>query len=64
MTNVECRGDDFRSSKLETGLSSNAESLCKKVDTTMLKLSSSSSLTPLHDFSIFVFFKGKALERI
>lgn len=64
MTTVEYRGDDFRSSELETGLSSNAESLCKKVDTIVLKLSSSSSLTPLHAFSIFFFFKGKALERI
>ena len=49
---VENREDDVRSSELEIGLSSNAESLCRVVDTAASKLpsSSSSSLPPLHAF--------------
>ena len=43
MTTIEYREGDVRSSELETGLSSNAESLGKEVDTAMSKLPSSSS---------------------
>ena len=48
MATIEYRVDDVRSSELETGLSSNADSLSKVVDTIASKLSSSSSLPPLH----------------
>ena len=48
MAIVECREDDVRSSKLETGLSSNAESLSKVVDIVASKLPSSSSSPSLH----------------
>ena len=37
MTTIEYRVDDVRSSELETGLSSNAESLSKAVDTATSK---------------------------
>lgn len=62
MTSVEYRQDNVRSSELETRLSSNAESLYKVVDTTMLRLPSSSSSTPLHAFSDFFFLKAKHLK--
>ena len=48
MAIIEYKEDDVRSSELETGLSSNAESLIKAVDTAALKLPSSSSSPPLH----------------
>lgn len=51
MTIVEYRDDDIRLSELETGLSSNTESLGKEVDTTVSKIPSSSSSTPLHALS-------------
>ena len=51
MDTIEYRVDDVRSSELETGLSSNADSLSKVVDTTTSKLPSSSSLPPFHALS-------------
>jgi len=48
MATVEYKEDDVRSSELETGLSSNAKSLGKIVDTIASKLPSSSSSPPLH----------------
>ena len=51
MAIVEYREDDVRSSELKTGLSANAESLCKVVDTTASKLPLSSSSPPLHALS-------------
>ena len=51
MDPVEYRLDDVRSSELETGLSSNAESLNQVVDTTISKLPSTSTLRPLHALS-------------
>ena len=51
MDTVQYRVDDVRSSELETGLSSNAESLSKVVDTIVSKLPSSSSSRPLHALS-------------
>ena len=62
MTTVEHRDDNVRLSELEIGLSSNAESLGKKVDTDMSKLPSSSSSTPLHAFSESSSLKGKHLK--
>ena len=49
MASIEYRADDVRSSELEMGLSSNAKSLSKVVDTTASKLPSSSRL--LHALS-------------
>ena len=51
MAIVEYREDDVRLSELETGLSSNAKSLSKVVDTAASKLPSSSSSPPLHALS-------------
>ena len=51
MDTIEYRVDDVRSIELETGLSSNADSLSKVVDSTTSKLPSSSSLPPLHALS-------------
>ena len=51
MDTVQYRVDDVRSSELETGLSSNAKSLSKVVDTVVSKLPSSSSSRPLHALS-------------
>ena len=48
---MEYKEDDVRSSELETGLSSNAESLSKAVDTATLKLPSSSSSPLVHALS-------------
>ena len=45
---VKYRVYDVRSSELETGLSSNAESLNQVVDTTISKLPSTSTSWPLH----------------
>ena len=62
MTTVEYRENDVRSSELETGLSSNAESLCKEVDMAVSKFPSSSSSTPLHALSEFCSLKEKHLK--
>ena len=51
MDPVEYKTNDVRSNELETGLSSNAESLNQVVDTTVSKLPSSSSSRPLHALS-------------
>ena len=51
MDPVEYWTDDVRSNELETGLSSNAESLNQVVDTAVSKLPSSSSSRPLHALS-------------
>ena len=51
MASIEYRADDVRSSELEMGLSSNAKSLSKVVDTTASKLPSSSSSRLLHALS-------------
>jgi len=51
MVTIEYKEDDVRSNELETGLSSNAESLCKVVDTAASKMPSSSSSSPLHALS-------------
>ena len=48
MATIEYLVDDVRSSELETGLSSNVESLSKVVDTAASKFPSSSSLCSLH----------------
>ena len=55
--------DDVRSSEIEIGLSSNAESLCKVVDTAVSKLPSSSSSPPLHILSEICSLKEKHLNR-
>ena len=62
MVIVEYREDDVRSSKLETGLSLNAKSLCKVVDIAMSKLPSSSSLPLLHALSKICFLTEKHLN--
>ena len=62
MTTIEYREDDVRSSELEIGLSSNAESLCKVVDIAASKLPSSSSLPPLHGLSEICSLKEKHLN--
>ena len=59
MTTVEYKEGDVRSSELETGLSSNAESLGKEVDTAVSKLLSSFTSTPLHTLSESCSLKGK-----
>ena len=46
MDNIEYRANDVRSSELETGLSSSAETLSKIVDTAVSWLPSSSSSPP------------------
>ena len=51
MDTIQYRVDDVWSSKLEIGLSSNADSLSRVVDTVVSKLPSSSSSHPLHAFS-------------
>ena len=51
MDTVQYRVDDIRSNELEIGLSSNAESLSRVVDTAVSKLPSSSSSHPLHAIS-------------
>ena len=48
MTTVEYKEGDVRSSELEIGLSSNAESLGKVVDIVVSKLPSTSSSPHLH----------------
>ena len=50
MVTIEYKEDDVRSNELETGLSSNAKSMCKVVDTAASKMSPSSS-SPLHALS-------------
>ena len=62
MTTIENRVDDVRSSELETGLSSNAESLSKVVDTATSKLPSSSSSPPLLALSESCSLKEKHLN--
>ena len=57
MDPIEYRTDDVRSSELETGLSSNAESLNQVVDTAVSNLPSSSSSRPLHTLSEFCSLK-------
>ena len=51
MDTIQYRVDDVWSSKLEIGLSSNADSLSRVVDTVVSKLPSSSSSHPLHALS-------------
>lgn len=62
MAIIEYREDDVRSSELETGLSSNVESLSKVVDTTASKLPSSLSSPPLHALSKSCSLKEKHLN--
>ena len=62
MASIEYRVDDVRSSELKTGLSFNAESLCKVVDTAASKLPSSSSSLSLHAFSESCSLKKKHLN--
>ena len=62
MTTIEYRDDDVRSSELETGLSSNTESIGKEADTVVSKPPPSSSSTPLHDLSKFCSLKRKHLK--
>ena len=62
MTSIEYRQDDVKLSELETGLSSNAESLCMEVDIAMSKLPLSSSSTPLHALSELCSLKAKNLK--
>ena len=62
MVTVEYRENDIRLSELETGLSSNAEPLCKMVDTTASKLPSSSSSPLLHALSEICSLKEKHLN--
>ena len=51
MDTIQYRVDDVWSSKLEIGLSSNADSLSRVVDIVVSKLPSSSSSHPLHALS-------------
>ena len=62
MASIEYRVNDVRSSKLETGLSSNVESLSKVVDTAASKLPSSSNSPSLHAFSKSCSLKEKHLN--
>ena len=62
MTSIEYRRDDVRSSELETGLSSNAESLYMEVDIAMSKFPLSSSSTPLHALFELCSLKAKNLK--
>ena len=62
MTFVEYGRDDVRSSELETGLSSNAESLYMEVDIAMSKFPLSSSSTPLHALFELCSLKAKNLK--
>ena len=51
MDSIKYRADDVKSSELEMGLSSSAETLSKIVDITVSRLPSSSSSRPLHALS-------------
>ena len=51
MDSIKYKENDVRSSELEMGLSSSAETLSKIVDTTISRLPSSSSSRPLHALS-------------
>ena len=62
MATIEYREDDVRSSELETRLSSNAESLCKVVDTAASKMPSSSSHPLCMPCSAVCFSKEKQLN--
>ena len=62
MTTIEYREDDVRSSELETGLSSNVESLCKAIDIVVSKRPSSSSSPPLHALFEICSLKEKHLN--
>ena len=62
MATIEYREDDVRSSELETGLSSNVESLCKAVDIVVSKRPSSSSSPPLHALFEICSLKEKHLN--
>ena len=62
MAIVEYKEDDVRLSELETGLSSNAKSLGEEADTTVSKLSLSSSSLSLHALSESCFLKEKHLK--
>ena len=62
MSTIKYRVDDVRSRELEIGLSSNAKSLSKVVDTTTSKLPSSSSSPPLHALSKSCSLKEKHLN--
>ena len=62
MATIKYRVDDVRSSKLETGLSSNRDSLSKVVDTTASKLPLYSSSPPLHALLESFFLKEKHLS--
>ena len=59
MATIEYRVDDVRSSELETGLSSNADSLSKIVDTVASRLPSSLSSAPLHALFRVLFLERK-----
>ena len=59
---VKYRVDDVRSSELETGLSSNVESLNQVVDTVVSKLPSTSTSRPLHALSEFCSLKESHLK--
>ena len=62
MATIKYRVDDVKSSELETGLSSNADSLSKVVDTATSKLPSSSSSPPSHALSESCSLKEKHLS--
>ena len=62
MTTIEYRDNDFRSSELETRLSSNAKSMGKEADIVVSKQPPSSSSTPLHALFQVLFFKKKTFE--
>ena len=62
MDPVEYKTDDVRSSELETGLSSKAESLNQAIDTAVSKLPSSSSSCPLNAFSKSYYLKKSHLK--
>ncbi|KAL0002005.1 hypothetical protein SO802_015786 [Lithocarpus litseifolius] len=62
MATVENRDVEIRSSELEMGLSSNAESIGKEVDTAVSKPSSSSLSIPLHALTESCSLKGKLLK--
>ena len=62
MDTIQYRVDDVWSSKLEIGLSSNADSLSRVVDTVVSKLPSSSSSHPLHALSEYCSLKESHLK--
>ena len=62
MDSIKYRADNVRSSELETGLSSSAETLNKIVDTTVSRLPSSTSSCPLHTLSESCFLKESHLK--